>query len=106
MRTRDSYVNVLLETASHFHPSNANLQRLLTLEILYSKYLLPAYIAVGGAAFFLALRLLHAINQEDVQLVSDFLGARFSFLVEWARRFLRVEAEKGPCVSHRRNGEG
>ena len=57
----------------------------------YSKHLLPAYVVVGGAVFFLALRLLHAINQEDAQLVSDFLGARFSSLVEWAKRFLGVE---------------
>jgi len=75
-------------------------------QILYSKYLLPAYIAVGGAVFFSALRPLHAINQEDVQLVSDFLGVRFSFLVEWARRFLGVEAEKGARVFRRQNSDG
>jgi O-antigen/teichoic acid export membrane protein len=60
----------------------------------YSKYLLPVYIIVGGAIFFLALRVLRALNEEDFQLVSDFLGPRFGFMLKPARRLLLAEPAK------------
>jgi O-antigen/teichoic acid export membrane protein len=58
--------------------------------LLYSKYLLPLYVVVGGIVFFLAARLLHIVKQEDLQLFSDFLGPRLAPIVKWARILLDV----------------
>jgi len=59
----------------------------------YSKYLLPVYVAVGGLVFFLALRSLHAVTQEDLELVSDFLGPRLTFLANWMKKLLGVKVD-------------
>jgi len=64
---------------------------LIIQQFFYSKYLLPLYVVAGGLVFFLALRPLHAIDQEDLTLLSDFFGPRLAFLVEWMRRLLNVE---------------
>lgn len=55
----------------------------------YSKYLLPVYVVVGGGVFFLTLRPLRAVDREDIQLASDFLGPRLRFIGEWTRRLLK-----------------
>ena len=59
--------------------------------LLYSKYLLPLYVAVGGLVFILALRPLHAVNQEDIQLLSDFLNPKLRFIIEYLSKVVGVE---------------
>ena len=52
----------------------------------YSKYLLPAYVALGGLVYFAMLLLLRAVKPQDVQLLREYLGSRFRFIVkplEW-----------------------
>ena len=58
----------------------------------YSKYLLPVYIAVGSAVFVLSLRLLHALDREDIELISDFLKPypRLGFVTRWFEKLLGV----------------
>jgi len=51
-----------------------------------SKYLLPAYVALGGLVYFAMLLLLRAVKPQDVQLLREYLGSRFRFIVkplEW-----------------------
>lgn len=62
--------------------------------IFYSTFLLPIYVVVGGSVFFLALRLLRAINAEDLGLVEKFLGPRFRIFIEGIEKVLRVEGVK------------
>jgi hypothetical protein len=47
----------------------------------YSKYLLPAYVVLGGSVYFSMLLLLRAIKEQDVQLLGEYLGLRFRFVV-------------------------
>ena len=62
---------------------------LISQMFFYSKYLLPAYVVIGGIVFVLALRSLHAINQEDIELMSDFLGPKRQFVVKALRKVIR-----------------
>jgi len=48
----------------------------------YSKYLLPAYVTLGGLVYFSLLFLLRAIKAQDVQLLGEYLGSRFRFIVQ------------------------
>ncbi len=59
--------------------------------LFYSKYLLPVYILLGGTVFMLAIRSLHAISREDLELASDFLTPRLRFIARWLGRFLGVQ---------------
>jgi len=47
----------------------------------YSKYLLPAYVILGGSIYFSMLLLLRAIKAQDIQLLDEYLGPRFRFIV-------------------------
>jgi O-antigen/teichoic acid export membrane protein len=56
----------------------------LALQVLhYNKYLLPFYVVSGAVVYVLVLRLLKAIQKDDVDLVSEFLGPRLAFLRKW-----------------------
>jgi hypothetical protein len=47
----------------------------------YSKYLLPAYVVLGGSVYFSMLLLLRAIKEQDVQLLDEYLGPRYRFIL-------------------------
>jgi len=59
-------------------------------QILYNKYLLFAYVALGALAFLLAVRPLRAMTREDIDLMSDFLGPNMKFIARWLGRILGV----------------
>jgi O-antigen/teichoic acid export membrane protein len=48
----------------------------------YSKYLLPVYVILGGSIYFAMLLLLRAIKRQDVQLLGEYVGSRFRFIVQ------------------------
>ncbi len=50
-------------------------------------HLLPVYIAIGGAAYFLALAALKAIKRHDLELVKGYVPRRLRQLVTWLERF-------------------
>jgi len=52
------------------------------------RYLLPLFVLVGGIMYAIALRLLKAISEEDIELIRKLLGNRADFLVETLRRIL------------------
>jgi len=56
--------------------------------LLYSKYLLPLYVLVGGIVYFVMLRFLGAVKAHDVHLVKVFAGRKFERLVDWMRLIL------------------
>jgi len=56
----------------------------------YSRYLLLVYVALGGLVYILVLRWLHAIEPEDVDLASEFLGPKLGVLANWAEKILGV----------------
>lgn len=58
--------------------------------VFYSRYLLPVYIVVGGIVFILGLRVLHAINREDIDLLTDFLSPSLKPLAGALRKVLAV----------------
>jgi len=62
----------------------------------YSKYLLPAYVVLGGSVYFSMLLLLRAIKAQDVQLLDEYLGTRFRFI---ARPLKRLVANPSRDVS-------
>jgi O-antigen/teichoic acid export membrane protein len=53
---------------------------LLVQAYYYNKYLLPAYVVVGGFIYFSMLLILHAIKAQDIQLLDRYLGPRFRFI--------------------------
>jgi len=64
---------------------------LLLEALLYSNYLLPAYVVAGGLVYFLGLRSLRALDQQDIQLMSDFLGSRLRVLSGLLKQFMVSE---------------
>jgi hypothetical protein len=54
---------------------------LLVQAYYYSKYLLPAYIVLGGSIYFLMLLISHAIRAEDISFLDEYLGPHFRFIV-------------------------
>ena len=56
--------------------------------LLYSKYLLPLYVLVGGAVYLSMLRFLRAVRAHDIHLVKAFVGRRWAPLIEWAGSLL------------------
>jgi len=67
----------------------------------YSKYLLPVYVAIGAIVFVLTLRLLHAINRGDMELVEGLLGSRMKPLVETIGKLMGVTSETTKEVTSR-----
>jgi len=55
---------------------------------LYSKYLLPLYVLLGGVVYLVMLRFLRAVRVHDIHLVKAFAGKRFARLVDWVRPLL------------------
>jgi len=58
--------------------------------LYYSKFYLPIYVLIGGVIYLAMLRLTNAIKPEDVWLMKEYLGPRFSPLVELFERLLVV----------------
>jgi len=58
--------------------------------LYYSKFYLPIYVLIGGVIYLAMLRLTNAIKPEDVRLMKEYLGRRFSPLVELFERLLVV----------------
>ena len=56
--------------------------------LLYSKYLLPLYVVVGGVVYLIMLKFLRAVNAHDVHLVRAFVGQRWEPLIKWAGSYL------------------
>jgi O-antigen/teichoic acid export membrane protein len=48
--------------------------------VFYSWALLPAYMVLGGIIYLAALRLLKAVREHDIELISKYLGTRLGFL--------------------------
>jgi len=46
--------------------------------IIYSKFLLPAYVLIGAVMYLILLRLLRAVHPADLSLLRGFLGPRLS----------------------------
>jgi O-antigen/teichoic acid export membrane protein len=46
--------------------------------LYYSRFLLPLYLAVGLFIYLLAMRTLRAVNADDLYLIRQMLGPRFS----------------------------
>lgn len=72
---------------------------LLLEAVLYSRYLLPVYVVLGGIVYVLALRFLHAANSEDVELISEFLGPKLKFLTGTLRTLLGVRQDADTLTS-------
>ena len=47
-------------------------------QVLYSKFLLPLYIVLGGITYALMIRLLKVINKEDIQLIQQITGEKLA----------------------------
>ena len=47
--------------------------------VFYSRILLPAYVVLGGIIYLVALRLLKAVREHDIELIRRYLGTRLSF---------------------------
>jgi len=60
----------------------------LTVQICSSRYLLPAYILVGGVVYACALRFMGAIKKYDIQLIRNLIGRRVSPVVDLLEKIL------------------
>lgn len=49
--------------------------------LLYSRFMLPFYIAIGGIIYVFMLKFLKVINSQDIQLLEEILPAHFHVLV-------------------------
>ena len=47
-------------------------------QVLYSKFLLPLYVVLGGIIYVLMIRLLKVINKEDIQLIQQIAGEKLA----------------------------
>jgi O-antigen/teichoic acid export membrane protein len=54
--------------------------------VFYSKYLLPVYVLIGALVFIAVLRLTRIVTEDDLRLLSEFLGPDLSFLTKLLRR--------------------
>lgn len=57
-------------------------------QMYFSHYLLPAYISVGGMIYALALRILKAVNANDIQLLRNLLGKRANIITNIIEKIL------------------
>jgi len=44
--------------------------------LLFNRYLLPIYVALGAAVYLLALKVLHVVQLADIDLIEDFLPSQ------------------------------
>jgi O-antigen/teichoic acid export membrane protein len=56
--------------------------------VWYDALLLPLYLLCGGATYLILLRVLKAVNMEDMDLARRVLGPRFGFLLRLLSRIL------------------
>jgi len=68
---------------------------------LYSRFLLPLYALVGALTYLASLRILHAIKPSDAELIRQYLGPRFKFILDPLERYLVTEKESD---TERRSG--
>ena len=61
---------------------------LATQQLFAGRFYLPVYILVGGASYFVFMRLLHAFNASDIALVKGFLPRRLAFVADALKRLL------------------
>jgi O-antigen/teichoic acid export membrane protein len=54
-------------------------------------YLLPIYVTVGAAAYFLSLVALRAIKKQDIELAREYLPNSLKPIAKWLGRIARVE---------------
>ena len=47
-------------------------------QLLYSKLLLPLYVAIGAVTYAATIRTLKTLNQEDAQLIKEITGEKYS----------------------------
>ena len=59
-----------------------------TESIHFSLYLLPLYVAVGGTVYMITLRLLRAVNKNDIRLVRSLLGKRAPVIAKIVEKVL------------------
>jgi len=57
-------------------------------QINFSPYLLPVYVLVGGATYAGSLRILKAINKNDLQLIRNLMGKHVASLVDVLEKVL------------------
>jgi len=70
-----------------FHSSTDFLENFLVIRL----HLLPIYVAVGGAAYALALVKLRAVKSHDVELVEEYLPKKLQRVATWLKRFAVAE---------------
>lgn len=63
--------------------------------LMYSKFLLPAYMFVGGVTYLAMLRLLKAVRREDIDLVRKYFGHRLAFVTELMSKILLPKEKTG-----------
>jgi len=56
--------------------------------IYFNHYLLLLYVLVGGVTYLMALRLLKAVNQDDIHLIRNLVGKRGAFISDTLERIL------------------
>jgi len=56
--------------------------------LLYSKLLLPFYALLGAIVYLVMLRLLKAVQKEDIDLMDDYVGPRLAFASSLLRKIL------------------
>ena len=56
--------------------------------VYFSPYLLPLYVVVGGVVYAVALRLLGAVNENDMRLIRNLLGKKASVIVNVVEKVL------------------
>lgn len=63
-----------------------------TLEVIFSQlYLLPFYVIVGAAVYFLSLVALKAIKKHDLELIQEYLPERLKWVTGWLNRLALAE---------------
>jgi len=55
-------------------------------KLIFNLYLLPLYVVVGAAVYFLSLVALKAIKKSDVERVRDYLPSRLEWAASWLDR--------------------
>lgn len=63
---------------------------LLVQQFLVGRFFLPWYILIGGAAYFVFMRLFRVINASDAALIKDFLPRRLEFIADILAKLLVV----------------
>lgn len=58
--------------------------------LLGATYLLPLYIAIGGAIYILMLRSLNVLNNQDARLLKEILPSRFGRFTDFFMRFFSL----------------